>query len=832
MTLVITCSAQLYFTEAAESAFTLTNEEKKYLSSIRDKPIYLAYSYDLLYSTRSGDSPSGMLLPFVDLLQKELGLTVKMRKHHWGEAFKQIEGGSVDFYGPIGLDETRLRQYVTINPISRADAQIVTRISAPLGSLMNLKTKKIGLLTGSIIHKAISTYLYPHGQVVYYPSILSMIGGLEEGKIDCFATVDNAEVEILRNPELHYEFTVRNFYTDQGFISDHKEMKPLAGIINRYLASKEGEALVASVANARRNELLRTQRRRLAKEIAHIRERYDVVRIYDSGVLYPVSFREEGKHKGLQAEINELFKVLTGIEVHVLEFDYFKNGLFKARELIQAGKCQAISGTYPHVETWEHPNFEYSLPIWTDRIQTYTYGPAKADLRSLRVGTTLNALNYINWDVVCDREPSIYNSRESLMVALKKGEIDAVFVSEMTFNYYYTILKDYRLRELGNTTAVADMRMIYGAQNAAFNRVFNETIKLYQVIYPHGMTKWQQHADRYKSDTIRARDTQHFVFYHIFALFVAMTFVICFLLRRYARYDWQIRKLIRQQQTFDLAWGDLKTRRFSSKGNHPFFRKWGLPFKKANCSMEELTLAFGWDLYEDYLASMKSMERGGVDFIIAEKAVVPPGGGATYYYRRYLHRLDKYRFMSCLQDITDEKAQVEELTHVASRDFLSTLLTRRAMNDLILRKSKELDESGARAFLVLFDIDNFKNVNDNYGHDVGDDVLKAVANVIQNAEDSGQATSRWGGEEFLALLDCETLEQAAETAWRIVRTVADLPMAIKGTGKELHVTLSAGLAELDCQASYEHSVQHADKALYEAKRSGKNRVCIWQPPLP
>ncbi len=812
--------------------FAPTDSEKSALAFMREKPIRIAYSYDLVYRQLPDGSHVGMLAPLLDVLQKELGLKVEMRKLDWDAAFNAIENGGVDFYGLIGLTEARRQQYHTINPMFRADAQIVTRTNDPLGSLLNLRNKKIGLLKRSIISRQLFTYLYPNGKIVYYPTIPAMIDGLEKREIDCFATPDNAEEEILCRQAMRYEFTIQNFYVDQGFISMRDEVKPLADILNRYLASAAGGKLVTAIEDARREELFRWERARFAKEIVAIQERYDTVEAYDSGVLYPVSFFEKNERKGMQIEINDLFKNLTGVSVEIQELNYLQNGVDTALARVRSGDCQFITGMYPNIELWNDEAFDYSIPIWTDSIRAYAYGTSDVDMRHCRIGTTMSDVNYVHWDLVAGGRPAIYESRQALIHALKKGEIDVAFVSEMAFNYHYTILEDYNLKELGSTMAVTNLQMLYGTQNPELNFLMDESIRLYQAMYPQARIQWQEKAEKYKSDYIRVRDAQNAFFYRaavIFAVIGTMTLLILFLLHRYATYDRQIRKLIQKQQTFDLIWGNLKTKRLVSKGDHPFFRKWGLSLKNASCSMEELSRALGWDVYDDYLSDLENMEKEDTDFIITEKEVISPKDGQSRYYRRYLHRLGKHAIMSSIQDVTEERTKVDALTYVASTDFLSTLLTRRAMNDLLVRKCEEFQKNGSHAFLIMYDIDDFKKINDSYGHDIGDEVLKTVARIIQDTALCECSTSRWGGEEFLTLLECEDIERVSETAHHILRTVADHPMKVRGSEKSFRVTVSAGVAELDCR-NYAGSVQHADKALYDAKNCGKNCMRIWKDP--
>ncbi len=809
---------------ATDSGFVLTPAEQEYLASAWKNPVRLTYSYDMFYSLTQ-EGPVGMLVPLITFMQDKLGLEVQVEKAGWNDAFAHLKNGTTDFYGLVTTDKDRMQDYDSINPLFRAAPLIVTRKNAPLGSLLELRNKKIGLLEGSIIRKAVSTYLYPDGSIAYYPSGEALFDALEKGEVDCVGVVDLAAVDVLRRPNLRFEFTIQNLVLEQGLVSTRAEMKPLIAIINRYLETPQGIQLLLAVEAARKAEIFRSAHLRLAGDIAALKQQCNVIRMYDNSVLYPMSYVEDGQHKGLQADINRIFEKLSGLDVQQNLTDY-PEGFRSALNALHRDACQAAAGIYANRALREEEALDYSDPVWVDNIRIYTYGESNSNLRDVTLGTTVIGTNYINWEFISGTPPHIYTSRRELMTALKNNEVDAAFISDMAFNYYYTVLQDYDLRELGETTAVANLYMMFSAKNTPLKNLFNEAISLHQVLYPYGRVKWQEQAERYKTDHIRIRNAQHTIFYGIAGVFLLMGFLVLYSRHRYVRYDRQISQLIRQQQTFDLAWGNMKTRRFISKGDHPFFRQWGLQFQGASTTIDDLSNAFGWDLYADYAKNMADMARDKVTFVIADKTVVSPLDGKNRYYRRYMHRLNNHEFMSCLQDITDEMTKVETLTHVASTDFLSTLLTRRAMNDRLIAKSRELQQTGETAWLVMLDIDNFKNINDSYGHDVGDDVLRAISSIIQETEGFEEATSRWGGEEFLALVKCDSMEEVKGRVQSIISRVAAHPMPILNTERTFNVTISAGLTKLVPEKDYADSLHNADEALYEAKRSGKNCVCI------
>ncbi len=174
-----------------------------------------------------------------------------------------------------------------------------------------------------------------------------------------------------------------------------------------------------------------------------------------------------------------------------------------------------------------------------------------------------------------------------------------------------------------------------------------------------------------------------------------------------------------------------------------------------------------------------------------------------------------------IQDISARKKKEQELVTLATTDALTGLHNRRSFLD-ILQQQLKLSTPHWPGALLLLDIDHFKRVNDTYGHPAGDLVIRNIAQGIRDSLRQDDITGRLGGEEFAVLLPKATLQQAQQLAERIREHVAATPTI---THKEtIYVTISIGVALLYGQD--ENSVQsQADQALYQAKNSGRNRVC-------
>jgi diguanylate cyclase len=175
-----------------------------------------------------------------------------------------------------------------------------------------------------------------------------------------------------------------------------------------------------------------------------------------------------------------------------------------------------------------------------------------------------------------------------------------------------------------------------------------------------------------------------------------------------------------------------------------------------------------------------------------------------------------------LDKIRDSLEQAEERSKT---DMLTGLANRRALEEFLRLAQIGAMESGGALSAFLTDIDHFKSFNDNYGHQVGDQVIKLVAGVLQEHVRDSDLAARYGGEELMAVLPGANLDAAREIAERVRRTIAERHIRRRATGEDISsVTISIGVAEFRMGESAESLIERCDRALYRAKREGRNRV--------
>lgn len=166
--------------------------------------------------------------------------------------------------------------------------------------------------------------------------------------------------------------------------------------------------------------------------------------------------------------------------------------------------------------------------------------------------------------------------------------------------------------------------------------------------------------------------------------------------------------------------------------------------------------------------------------------------------------------------------QRDQLSQLAERDALTGALNRRSLDENMLVAINNLSRNNSRnKSLIILDLDHFKSINDTYGHSTGDEILIRIARLIRSNIRLSDRLFRYGGEEFVILVDNATIYEAQTLAESIRERVERSNIFNKKV-----ITISLGIAELTTDLSTDCWLKLADEALYEAKRTGRNKVCI------
>lgn len=220
-------------------------------------------------------------------------------------------------------------------------------------------------------------------------------------------------------------------------------------------------------------------------------------------------------------------------------------------------------------------------------------------------------------------------------------------------------------------------------------------------------------------------------------------------------------------------------------------------------------------------AETEGLEAGGIDFL--QKPVNPlllklRIGNHLELNRR--NRLIREQMALLIIQKEELERAYDKISQIATIDELTGLRNRRFFNSSLTAAISMARRHGQPLSVILADLDHFKLVNDNFGHHAGDAVLAAFGRVLRDTVRAEDIVARWGGEEFIILLQNSDAPSAVLLAERLRVACEDISLEMHG------VTVSFGVTELKERDDDESFLARADRAMYRAKREGRNRVAV------
>jgi diguanylate cyclase (GGDEF)-like protein/PAS domain S-box-containing protein len=192
------------------------------------------------------------------------------------------------------------------------------------------------------------------------------------------------------------------------------------------------------------------------------------------------------------------------------------------------------------------------------------------------------------------------------------------------------------------------------------------------------------------------------------------------------------------------------------------------------------------------------------------------------------HNGKPLQMVGTVQDITEQVQLLNRLNELATTDELTATLTRRELISVLERELSRAQRYANSFSVLFFDLDHFKDINDTYGHQIGDQALRHVCDIVREQLRDSDILGRYGGEEFCILLPDSTDQSALALAERIRCAVAQSPVVIEteNGAQPLHITISIGVTTATADDSSTTVIGRADRAVYQAKDKGRNCTVI------
>ena len=237
-----------------------------------------------------------------------------------------------------------------------------------------------------------------------------------------------------------------------------------------------------------------------------------------------------------------------------------------------------------------------------------------------------------------------------------------------------------------------------------------------------------------------------------------------------------------------------------------------------------------------YYTSVSDAIRVAPEFTALEKTHKEMHDKARTIVERFLKtgkvKLDDYRFLSGKKDeltllLSNLRDSIINQQH--SFDALTGLINRKSIGLILEKNHAQAIRHNAPYTLAMIDIDYFKSINDTYGHLAGDEALKVLSHYFSTSLRDSDSVGRYGGEEFLILLPMTPLDISAKILERIREQVSQLVTRYEGV--DIQLTISIGFSSFEMGKAVWEVVKEADQALYQAKKSGRNRIEVYKDTL-
>ncbi|MFA6192806.1 MAG: diguanylate cyclase [Sulfurimonas sp.] len=231
------------------------------------------------------------------------------------------------------------------------------------------------------------------------------------------------------------------------------------------------------------------------------------------------------------------------------------------------------------------------------------------------------------------------------------------------------------------------------------------------------------------------------------------------------------------------------------------------------------------DFLQRYMDGQHWIDYLQKEQLVKELKVLIKKDAENRYFRPYVKKIsveNEKLYLVIFNEITNHYEKIQQLREKVARDSLTKLFNRSKFDDVLAQAIVLSQTTSSPLSIIFLDIDHFKTVNDTLGHNIGDEVLVEIAEIISSNVREGDFVARWGGEEFIITLQSTDKVQATTLAEKIRIKVEE--HNFKSAGKQ---TISIGVTEYIRDESIDNFTKRVDKALYEAKQSGRNRVAVY-----
>ena len=803
-------------------AINLTVEEQNYLDTKKELSVASFENFQP-FNFRINDDVMGYSIEKMKLIGKILNKDIRFITEPWEVQLDMLKNGTLDIVPHIAVTDERKKfvDYTNFSHISFLIGFAVNK-NVDISAMSDFKGKKIAVVNKYYLHDYLKK-AFPNIELYVVPNTLKGIEAVAQNK--AFAIIDNI-------PTLNYfieEKWLTNLKIDT--VSDlglALETKMPMGVTKgnlqlKSILEKANEAIPRhDIKKLKKNWITSDNQSAIPnnlsnEEIDYLEKKEKIRMCVLPNTLPFEQIDENGKHKGISAEIITIISKYIHTPIELVATETWTESLYNMKER----KCDILPIAMELPERKSSMNFTRPYIIEPFVIVTKESELFIKDSKELSHKKIGSVKNYAFSSVLKSQNPllelvEVKSTKEGLE-KVRNGELFGYIDTMPVVGYMMQKHSMIDLKIAGKLEFDINLSIATRNDEPILNEIMQKALDTISEDRKRTIIgKW-----------ISIKITQEFdydMFWKVLGVFVIILLVILYKNRAVKIIN---NKLIdanretREQQKMVDKYVLILTTDLDGKitGVNEAYCK-AIGFNKSELvgnthkiikhpNMQEDTFNDMWSVISEdkiWNGEVKNLTKNGDTIWFA--LIIEPifSNGSKIGYR------------SISENITDKK-QIEKLSIT---DQLTNLYNRHKLEKSFIKEISRATRYRHSLSMILLDIDHFKSVNDTYGHDIGDETLKSMANILKNSIRITDVVGRWGGEEFIIIVSETNLDDTKKLAEKIRKSVESYNFKEVG-----QITASFGLSTLNKDDTKELLVKRADEALYKAKENGRNRIEVY-----
>ena len=802
-----------------ESNLFLTQEEKDYLKN--KQSIKIANSEDLPpFNFNENGIPKGYSIEYMNLVGKILNIKIDyVSDRTWNEYLLMLKNKEIDIIPHVAVNNER-KEYIdftNFNHIEYTTGMAIEK-NSDIKSLEDLRYKITAVANNSFIHNFLKKK-YPSNSLLLISSSAKALDAV---------SLNQAHAVIGSLPTLNY-YIQKNWLTNIKIVNiDNSEISAKTSLP---MGVPKGETILKSIlekvdlaisyneiANLKQKWMnSNTYSNELSKdEVKYLKDKKTIKMCVLPDWLPFENIDENGKHGGIGADVIKKVEKYIETPIELVLTKEWSSSLQNIRDR----KCDILPVAMNVPSRRDSMNF--TLPYFSEPFVVATkndklFIKSSEDLNGKKIGIVKS---YAFIEVLKAKNPLI----EIISVKNPKEGLQKVSDGEL-FGYVDTMPTiGYEIQKYGMVDLKIAGKLEFDITLSIASR--NDEIFLNSIM--------QKSLDSINKDEMRtivgkwievkvAQEFNYTILWQITGFFLFIVLAVLYKNRAVILLNRELIKIKNeieeQQKMVDKYVLILST---NTKGiitdvNEAFCRATG--YTKDELINQKYTILRKYDKNDNTFIEIKKFISTNKSWSGEIKNIKK--NQEDIWFNMYIEPIIKNNniigFRTISENITDKK-RIEELSVT---DKLTGLSNRLKLDEIMLIKIEEFRRHKIDFSIIVIDIDNFKEVNDNYGHDIGDYVLQTIAKILRDNTRKIDIVGRWGGEEFLIICSNTNLQNATILAENLRKIIKNIKFNKIG-----HKTVSLGLAQYKEDDDFKTIFKRADEALYKAKTTGKDKVCF------